>query len=163
MQSAATTNIPAQRFARSCFSLMLAGSALLALGSALAQPHEAVRDGYTLRASTVVSTALAPKTAQSHGIDPARDRGVLNVMVEKTNPTRDNVPADVTAFTRNLAGMQVQVPMREARAPNGMVSYVGGYDFAPREVLDFHVTARPRGESTELSLVFRDRLPTVTR
>lgn len=134
---------------------------MLTAASAMAQPHQVVRDGYALRASTVVSTALDPATARSHGIDPAPDRGVLNVVVEKTTAARGNVSAKVSAVARNLAGMQREIPMREARSRNGMVSYVGAYDFAPREVLEFRIEAQPEGEAAELELEFRDRLPTL--
>lgn len=138
--------------------LALALSASILCASANAQPHEVSRDGYTLRASTVVSTALDPRTASSHGVERSADRGVLNVTVERG---RENVTANVSAVARNLGGVQQEIPMREAKAPNGMVSYVGAYEFAPREVLDFHVTARPRGHPTDLSLEFRDRMPFV--
>lgn len=135
--------------------------AALWCAAADAQPHQVARDGYTLRASTVASTTLDPRTASSHGIEPAPDRGVLNVMVERSQPPRRNVAADVKVVARNLGGVQEEIPMRQVTAPNGMVSYVGAYEFAPREVLDFHVTARPRPGSTELSLEFRDRMPFV--
>lgn len=161
MQATAMTIAPRERLQRAWLPVLFAGAILLATAQANAQPHQVVRDGYALRASTVVSTALDPQTARSHGIEREPGRGVLNVMVEKATAPRENVPAEVTAVARNLAGMEREVPMREARAPNGMVSYIGGYEFAPREVLDFIITARPRGHPDELSLEFRDRLPTL--
>lgn len=134
---------------------------MLMAATALAQPHQAVRDGYVLRASTVASTALDPGTARTHGIDPQPGRGVLNVVVSKKEAPAGNVRAQLSAVARNLVGKEREIAMREATAPNGMVSYVGAYDFAPREVLDFIIEARPEGARTDLKLEFRDRLPTL--
>lgn len=132
--------------------------------AAAAQPHQISRDGYTLRSSTVASTAIAPGTAREHGIEPSPSRGVLNVLVQRdASGASRNVAAEVRAVARNLAGMEREIPMKAARAPNGMVSYIGTYDFLPREVLVFVVTARPHDSRTELSLKFRDRLPAVSR
>ena len=137
-------------------ALLIAACAM----SAAAQPQEVSRGDYVLRSSTVLSTTIDPVTAREHGIERSSSRGVLNVVVQRRGKAASgNVPAQVTAFARNLAGMEREVPMREAKAPNGWVSYIGTYEFAPREVLDFIVTARPRGSQTELSLKFRDRLP----
>lgn len=148
----------------SSFRRALAPVLIAFCAAAAAQPHQVSRDGYTLRSSTVASTAIAPGTAKEHGIEPSSSRGVLNVLVQRdANGTGRNVAAEVHAVARNLAGMEREIPMRVAKAPNGMVSYIGTYDFLPREVLDFAVTARPRDSKAELSLKFRDRLPAVSR
>ena len=148
---------PARPIRPSRIAALLIATCVLA---AAAQPQEVSRDGYTLRSSTILSTAVAPRTAREHGIEPSPSRGVLNVVVQREGQAASgNLPAEVTAIARNLAGMERDIPMREAQAPNGWVSYVGTYEFAPREVLDFIVTARPQGSQTELSLKFRDRLP----
>lgn len=148
----------------SCISCLLRPFAPVLLASigaaAMAQPHQISRDGYTLRSSTVASTAIDRRTAQAHGIEPSASRGVLNVLVQRTGDApSENVQADVSAVARNLAGMERQIPMRPAIAENGMVSYLGTYEFLPREVLEFTVTARPRDTGIELSLKFEDRLP----
>lgn len=149
------------RLARSVLVL-----ACVAVGSAgaLAQPHEAHADGYTLRSSTVRSTAISTSTALAHGIEPARNRAILNVVVQRQGGPAigNNVPAAVQALVRNLAGMEREVPMRRAKAPNGEMSYVGTFDFASREVLDFRVRARPQGAERDIELVYRERMPAIT-
>lgn len=127
--------------------------------SAAGQPRSVTQDGYVLRASTVQSTAISAAAAKEHGIDPGPRTAVLNVLVEGAGGK--NMSADVTARARNLAGMQRDIPMREAKAPNGMLSYVGTFDFASREVVDLEVRAVPRGSSTALQLEFRERMPAV--
>lgn len=138
--------------------LLLAATAA-APATVLAQAHETTRGGYTLRSSTVSSTNLDPATARKHGIEPSPTRGVLNVLVlRKRGKGQRTVHADVHAGIRGLTGATRNVPMKEVEQ-NGYVSYMGVYDFAPREVLDFHVTARPQGrEATTLELKYRDRM-----
>ena len=136
--------------------------ALAALLPALAfgQAHQVREGSYTLRSSTVASTLIDPRTAHAHGIEPASDRMVLNVLVQRDERGRHrNVSARVHATASNLAGMPRDIPMREARADNGDISYVGSFTHAPREVLDFAIRAEPQGTDQALSLHFRDRMP----
>jgi hypothetical protein len=138
-------------------------SSLLALAATTlaAQPHESHDNGYTLRSSTVRSTTLDPATAKAHGITPAADRAVLNVVVQRQDGPAigNNVPAQVHATARNLTGLDREIPLRAATAPNGETSYVGTYDFASREVLDFRIRARPLDADTRLELRYRERMP----
>lgn len=125
---------------------------------ALAQVHEARRGDLVLRSSTVASDRINPATAGKHGIEPSPTRGVLNVTVLR-GPDGRTVPAEVAASSVNLAGIRQDIEMREVRA-DGRVSYVGSYDFLPREVIDFEITARPLrpANSRPLSLKYRDRM-----
>ena len=133
-------------------------AACAAAAPALAQPHETTRQGFTLRSSTVASRNLDPATARRHGISPSPTRGVLNVVVlRKQGGSPRTVRADVRATARNLTGIENDIPMREVEQ-NGYISYVGSYRFAPREVVDFQIEARPRGSDTTLTLRYRDRL-----
>ena len=138
---------------------LIAAAALLP-ALAFAQAHIQRHGGYTLRSSTVASTAIDPRTARKHGIEPAADRAVLNVLVQRGEGRRlRTVPAEVRASARNLAGMERDIRLREARADNGDISYVGTYTHAAHEVLDLTVHARPTGSNQQLSLRYRQRLP----
>lgn len=126
--------------------------------AALAQAHEVAQHGYILRSSTVSSMNIDSRTARKHGIERSPTRGILNVTVLKRDAQRQHtVPATVSAHVRNLAGMEREISLTATRA-NGRVSYTGLYDFAPREVLDFTISARPEGSSRRLVLRYRDRM-----
>ncbi|MDQ3058887.1 MAG: DUF4426 domain-containing protein [Pseudomonadota bacterium] len=148
--------------------LALAGAVGLFAGltglatDAQAQAHEVRQGDYVLRSSTVASQSIAPETAAQHGIVPAPGRAVLNVVLLRPgNPStaEATVAAEVSASRQNLAGVQQTIAMREVRA-NGYISYVGSYDFLPREVIDFTITARPAGAppGQAVTLNYRDRM-----
>ncbi len=139
---------------RICAGLLLATAAFCAV----AQVHEARRGELVLRSSTVASDRINPATASKHGIEPFPTRGVLNVTVLRGRNGK-TVPAEVAASSINLAGVRQDIEMREVRAGD-RVSYVGSYDFLPREVIDFEITARPLwpANSRPLTLKYRDRM-----
>lgn len=129
-------------------------------GVAPAQPHETTQGDLTLRSSTVASGMIDKATADRHGIEQAPDVGVLNVLLARSGTGRLRpIPAEVNAEAWSLSGVRQKIDMREIRE-DGRVSYVGSYDFLPREVLDFRITARPldAGGGGTLSLAYRDRM-----
>ncbi|MEJ8838825.1 DUF4426 domain-containing protein [Ramlibacter sp. AN1133] len=128
--------------------------------TATAQPHEATRGKLTLRSSTVASVTIDKATARRHGIDQAPDVGVLNVLLARTDEgLLHPIPARVEAQAWSLSGVRQQIEMREVRE-GGRVSYVGSYNFLPREVIDFRITAKPTDSraAPALSLAYRDRM-----
>lgn len=126
--------------------------------AAAAQPREVSRGDLVLRSSTVASELIDAATAARHGIEPAANRAVLNVVLLR-GPKREPVAAEVTAFSRNLAGVRQEIGMKEVRE-NERVSYVGSYQFLPKEVLDFEITAKPLRpqEARPLTLSYRERM-----
>lgn len=142
---------------RTVAALLLASAAL----GAQAQPHEARSDGWILRGSTVASDRIDSTAAKRHGIEPSSTRGVLNVVLLKPKSASSaevTVPGKVTASMRNLAGVQLDIEMREVRV-NGWITYMGTYEFLPREVIDFRIQAIPAGRSgPPITLRFRDRM-----
>jgi hypothetical protein len=126
--------------------------------SAAAQPLEVRRGDLVLRSSTVSSEQIASAAAARHGIEPASNRAVLNVVLMR-GKEQQTVPAEVTASIRNLAGVRQSVDMREVRE-NERVSYIGTYEFLPREVVDVEIQARPLrpAKSRPLTLSYRERM-----
>lgn len=135
-------------------AMLLAAAAF----AAEAQPREARRGDLVLRSSTVASERIDAATAARHGIRPAANRAVLNVVLLR-GPKREPVAAEVTALARNLAGVRQKIEMREVRE-NRRVSYVGSYEFLPKEVLDIEITAKPLRpeEARPLTLSYRERM-----
>lgn len=146
---------------RSCFRQRVAGCLLSAVAAGVsAQSHEVERGGVVLRSSSVASDRIDATTARLHGIEPSPDRAVLNVVLLTTQPNNPpTLPAQVSASSINMAGVRNVIEMREVRE-NDRVSYMGSYAFAPREVLDFEVTALPTGtdQRAPLTLRYRERM-----
>jgi hypothetical protein len=126
---------------------------------ALAQSHERSSGPYVVRSSSVASESIDEQTARANGVVPRPRLAVLNVVVQKTSETgaRENVPAAVRATVRRLTGTRQSIDMRATRA-NGMVSYLGTYDHAPRQMLEFEITAVPEGSQRRIKLHYRDRM-----
>ncbi|WP_332743008.1 DUF4426 domain-containing protein [Hydrogenophaga sp.] len=125
---------------------------------ALAQPH-AVRHGlFTLSSSVVNTQSISAETARQHGIEPSEQRAVLNVVVFRdVDGVQWPIRAAVSATRTTLLGVQRDVELRQVE-DQGRVSYVGTFEFVPREVLDFSVTARIDPASPLLELSFRERM-----
>jgi hypothetical protein len=125
---------------------------------AAAQAHIQAAEDHILRASTVSASNLSDEMRNEYGIPLAANTAVLNVTVQrKTDGAPRNVPARLEVQARNLYGMETGVEMRKVVA-NGLVSYLGTYEFLPRETLDFRITAHPEGTQQSVTLEFRDRL-----
>lgn len=122
------------------------------------QTHQKAFDQYVLRSSVVSSMSIAEASGAAHGIRRAPDRAILNVTVlKKGSNLTETVPAKVEASVVNLAGLRRLVPMEETTA-NGRTSYTGTFKFAPREVLDFTITAQPAGGGQPLEMTYREQV-----
>ncbi|HEX5737776.1 MAG TPA: DUF4426 domain-containing protein [Hydrogenophaga sp.] len=127
-------------------------------GIAQAQPHVVQEGTFTLRSSVVNSETLPEETAQRHGITPGPHTAVLNVVVLKDiDGEQWPVAANVSVTRTTLAGVQRDIELRAVEA-QGRVSYLGSFDFVPREVLDFAITARIDPASPVLRLNYRERM-----
>ena len=139
-------------------AIVFAGAMAATCAEAFAQAHEKRVGPWVLRGSTVSSETFDETAARTHGIDPGPTRAVLNVTLSRaSDEPRANLRADVEASITDLAGRSIDVPMREV-VGNGMVSYLGTVDFAPRQVLDFRIVARPHPDGAPITLEFRDRM-----
>lgn len=126
-------------------------------GLAQAQSHEQSFGPYVVRASAVAGGVLPEATRRAHGIEITANRGVLNVVVVRgESPARPTVPAKVDAHVTNLLGQSEKLEMRAIRE-NGGVSYLGTFDFTPRQVLRFNIEVTPEGSTKSTTLEFEDR------
>lgn len=123
-----------------------------------AQTHEKAFEKHVLRSSVVSSMSIPEASAAEHNIKRAPDLGILNVTVLKQgSQLTETVPADVKAYAMDLSGARRLIPLRETKA-NGWVSYTGTFPFAPREVLDFTVSAQPENVGQPLEMTYREQL-----
>ena len=131
----------------------------LAVFQAQAQPHTERAGAYIVRSSTSPTQSFSADAARAQGITPSPTRAVLNVVVRREDgKAAENVRAQVTASMTDPAGVRRSIEMRPAVA-NNMVSYIGAFDFVPRQVLDFEIVAIPEGaDGKPITLRFRDRM-----
>jgi hypothetical protein len=125
-----------------------------------AQPRESWAGNFVLRSSTVASDRIDPATAERHGIEPSPTRGVLNAVVLErgANGQERPVAAKVSVVSRTLAGVTQDIPMKAVKE-NGRISYVGTFEFLPRETLEFVVTAAPMAkQAVSLRLQYQERM-----
>jgi len=153
--------IPGRKHAVRFAFTRVAVALVLSLGwvqLAWAQAHESPSGPFVLRSSAVASESVSASTAKAHGIDPAPTRAILNVVLEETSGNgKTNVRATVNASAADLTGSKRSIAMRPA-VDNGKVSYIGTFDFLPREVLDFRIVATPEAGGDPITLTYRDRM-----
>lgn len=125
---------------------------------AWAQPHVKQDRDYILRGSTVSAQALPEAMRNKYGIPSGPGKGVLNVTVQrKLGGEVRNVPARIDVKAHDLMGILTSVDLQQV-STQVMVSYLGIYDFLPREVLTFRILAWPEGSNSSIELTFTDRL-----
>lgn len=144
------------RIAHGMPGLLLFVLGLTLAAQALAQMHRVTADGFTVQASTTETGSISDDAARRFGIERGPGRAVLNVTV--LDPEGRTVPAEIDAQAVNLAGMKRSIPVKST-AMQGWVSYAGGYQYTPSEVIDFVIHARPERLGQTITLRFRDRLP----
>jgi hypothetical protein len=140
---------------------LLPAALLLLAGTAQAQSHSTESGSYVLRSTTVASEQINAEAARHHGVVPARDRAVVNVVLLRRDAdgVATTVPARVTVSMRTMSGYSSNIQMREVRESSG-ISYLGSYKFLPRQVINFEVLAAPTEDAQQqpLTLLYRDRM-----
>lgn len=144
-----------------CIAYRIVGLVLLVFGTTfaspvLAQKHRAIAEGFILQASTTDTENISEDAARRFGIKRGPGRAIVNVTV--LDPEGRTVPAEIDVQAINLAGMKRSIPIKST-AMQGWISYAGGYQYTPREVIDFVIHARPDRLGQTITLRFRDRLP----
>lgn len=120
--------------------------------------HETADERHLLRSSVVNSMSVSAAAAAAEGIERAPDRAIINVTVlAKGSQLLQTVPARIEAVATGPAGARRPIAMSETRSGH-WVSYTGTFRFAPREVVDFAITARPDGGGEPLEMRFRERI-----
>jgi hypothetical protein len=140
---------------------LLLATLLLLAGVAQAQSHATESGRYVLRSTTVASEQIGAAAAQRHGVVPAPDRAVVNVVLLR----RAIVGADITVSarvavsTRTAADFNSDIEMLEVRQ-NGAISYLGSYQFLPRQMINFEISAAPTEDAQQrpLKLDHRERM-----
>lgn len=116
---------------------------------------------YIVYYSAVLTEAVAPSAADAHGIQHGRDRGLLNLAVERKSGERPfpSVAAEMRVRATNLAGQLKEVEMRPVESGD-YIYYIGTFPVAPREVVNFEIEVRPEGADQSFRVQFQRRFVT---
>jgi hypothetical protein len=139
-------------------ALTLLVLALFAGVPALAQVGQNQSQTHQLRANIAMARSIAPEVAKRYGIDQGTRIALVDVVVTRLSGGNETVPASVEVRVSNLTGQTSRVHMR-AISEAGRTSYLGTYTFAPDEVTDFDVVARPENSNEELRVRVREHFP----
>lgn len=116
---------------------------------------------HVVYANAVLTDTLAPQAAKQHGITRSKQRGLLNVSVEKKTGERPfpSVRAQINVQATNLAGQLKEVEVREVDSGD-YVYYIGTFSVAPRETVNFDIEVIPEDSGKPLRLQFERRFLT---
>jgi hypothetical protein len=133
----------------------LLAAALFAGPPALAQVAESQFQTHQIRANVALVRSIAPEIAKRYGIDQGPRSALMDVVVTCLGVGKETVPVRASNLLGQTGRVKMQV-MSEAER----TSYVGVYKFAPDEVTDFDVVARPEHSGEELRVRVREHFPT---
>lgn len=98
---------------------------------------------------------LQPATARAYGITRSKNRGMINISVQKKRMKTVGQPveATITGYARNLNTQVKSLNMREIKDGNA-VYYIAEFPVSNMETLDFSLKITPKGKSAPLDVRF---------
>jgi len=109
-----------------------------------------------LHAEAIPTTTLTAEAAQNYRVEPAADRGLLQVTVLKRERGAAAIPARVYAGAMNRNNLTISIPLREVNDGKA-VYYLGEFRLTPPDELRFLVNANVLG--TALKTEFKQKFP----
>lgn len=110
---------------------------------------------YRVRYSALPTDQLLPDVARAYGIDRSRQRGLLNVAVQRSASGRasDPIRALLNGTATSLGGQRVSLKFREI-AEDGAVYYISEFPVSPPDTYRFSINVTPEGATTPYLLKF---------
>lgn len=104
---------------------------------------------------------LQPTTARNYGITRSKNRGMVNISVQKKrmNTVGEPVEATITGTARNLNAQIKSLNLREIKDGNA-IYYIGEFAVSNMETLDFSLDVTPKGQSVPFHVHFRQQFYT---
>ena len=112
-------------------------------------------DTYRVRYSAIPTDQLLPDVARSYGIDRSRQRGFLNIAVQKNALGSDSDPirAALDGSATSLGGQRVPLKFREI-SEDGAVYYISEFPVSPPDTYRFEIKVTPESATTSYTLRF---------
>jgi uncharacterized protein DUF4426 len=109
----------------------------------------------TVHYSALPTERLLPAMAKSYGIARSRDRGLVNVAIERKASEGATIPVRATLAGRavSIGGNSATLKFREL-VEDGTVSYIGEFPISTPDTYTFTITITPEGTSPPYTLKF---------
>jgi hypothetical protein len=102
--------------------------------------------------SAIPTERLLPDMAKHYGISRARDRGLVNLALERSGTT-DSVRAAVSGTATAISGEKKEIRFREI-VEEGTVSYLGEFALNAPDTYTFTIAITPENATTPYTLKF---------
>ncbi|MFV2059200.1 MAG: DUF4426 domain-containing protein [Gammaproteobacteria bacterium] len=113
-------------------------------------------DDYIVHYNAFTTDILHPKTAKQYNIRRSKNRGMINIAIQKKNKTHTAVTADVSGTASNLTGQLKNLDIKEIKEGDA-IYYISDFSVANRETLDFSVDIKVEGKDKPLKVTFRQQ------
>lgn len=131
---------------------------LLALGfsSTLLAENQQDFGDYVVYYNAFTTDFLSPDVAKSYDITRSKNRGMLNISVQKKvmGTTGESVKAKVSGHARNLNNQLRNLDIRTIEDGNARY-YIATFPVSNGETLNFDLSIRPAGGDQDLQVRFR--------
>jgi hypothetical protein len=129
--------------------------ALALLPFAARSQYEQTFGDMTVHYSALPTGRLLPAMARNYGIVQSRDRGLVNIAIEKNAADGKSTPvrAGVTGSAASVGGDKVPLKFREL-VEEGTVSYISEFALSAPDTYTFTVTITPEGAAPPYTLKF---------
>jgi uncharacterized protein DUF4426 len=110
---------------------------------------------YRVRYSALPTDQLLPDIARAYGIDRSRQRGLLNIAVQRSAAGRasDPIRALLNGTATSLGGQRVSLKFREI-AEDGAVYYISEFPVSAPDTYRFSINVTPEGAAAPYLLKF---------
>ena len=102
--------------------------------------------------SAISTEHLLPEMAKHYGIARSRDRGLVNLALERAGTT-DSVRAAVSGSATAISGEKKEIRFREI-VEEGTVSYIGEFALSAPDTYTFTIAITPENTTTPYMLKF---------
>ena len=102
--------------------------------------------------SAISTERLLPEMAKHYGLSRSRDRGLVNVALERTGTT-NSVRAAVSGTATALSGEKKDIRFREI-VEEGSASYIGEFALSAPDTYTFTISITPENGTTPYTLKF---------
>jgi hypothetical protein len=112
-------------------------------------------DAYRVRYNALPTDQLLPDVAKSYGINRSRQRGLLNVAVQKnaSGSASDPIRAALDGSATSLGGQRVPLKFREI-SEDGAVYYISEFPVSPPDTYRFEIKVTPESATTSYTVRF---------
>jgi len=109
---------------------------------------------YIVYYNAFTTDVLHAETAKHYQIRRSKNRGMINISVQKKNNSA--VTAAVSGTASNLTGQLKSLSMKEIKEGKA-IYYISDFAISNRETLDFSVNIKVEGKEKPLKVTFRQQ------